>query len=122
MLDYGFRAVRSSLQAAEQAHADGALAFALGNLFFPDRECDAAAEGPDDVRETPTTETLALGWGPGQGKPHATISPTTAVGRGGLDVVANSLTGTWPHARTGPAFCAAPNADVRGEVVENPHG
>ena len=34
MLDYGFRAVRSSLQAAEQAHADGALAFGLGNLFF----------------------------------------------------------------------------------------
>jgi 2-polyprenyl-6-methoxyphenol hydroxylase-like FAD-dependent oxidoreductase len=34
MRDYGFRAVRSSLQAAEQAHAEGALAFALGNLFF----------------------------------------------------------------------------------------
>jgi 2-polyprenyl-6-methoxyphenol hydroxylase-like FAD-dependent oxidoreductase len=34
MLDYGFRAVRKSLQAAEQAHAEGALAFALGNLFF----------------------------------------------------------------------------------------
>ena len=34
MLDYGFRAVRRSLQAAEQAHAEGALAFSLGNLFF----------------------------------------------------------------------------------------
>jgi 2-polyprenyl-6-methoxyphenol hydroxylase-like FAD-dependent oxidoreductase len=34
MLDYGFKAVRSSLQAAEQAHADGALTFWLGNLFF----------------------------------------------------------------------------------------
>jgi 2-polyprenyl-6-methoxyphenol hydroxylase-like FAD-dependent oxidoreductase len=34
MLDYGFRAVRRSLQAAEQAHAQGALAFWLGNLFF----------------------------------------------------------------------------------------
>jgi 2-polyprenyl-6-methoxyphenol hydroxylase-like FAD-dependent oxidoreductase len=34
MLDYGFRAVRRSLQAAEGAHAQGALAFSLGNLFF----------------------------------------------------------------------------------------
>jgi 2-polyprenyl-6-methoxyphenol hydroxylase-like FAD-dependent oxidoreductase len=34
MLDYGFRAVRNSLQAALQAHAEGALAFSLGNLFF----------------------------------------------------------------------------------------
>jgi salicylate hydroxylase len=34
MLDYGFRAVRNSLQAAEQAHAEGPLAYSLGNLFF----------------------------------------------------------------------------------------
>ena len=34
MLDYGFRAVRSSLRAAEQAHTTGALAFRLGNLAF----------------------------------------------------------------------------------------
>jgi 2-polyprenyl-6-methoxyphenol hydroxylase-like FAD-dependent oxidoreductase len=34
MLDYGFRAVRNSLQAALQVHAEGALAFSLGNLFF----------------------------------------------------------------------------------------
>jgi 2-polyprenyl-6-methoxyphenol hydroxylase-like FAD-dependent oxidoreductase len=34
MLDYGFRAVRRSLRAAEQTHAAGALAFSLGNLFF----------------------------------------------------------------------------------------
>jgi 2-polyprenyl-6-methoxyphenol hydroxylase-like FAD-dependent oxidoreductase len=34
MLDYGFRAVRNSLDAAEQANAEGALAFSLGNLFF----------------------------------------------------------------------------------------
>ncbi len=34
MLDYGFRAVRSSLRAAEQAHSPGALAFHIGNLAF----------------------------------------------------------------------------------------
>jgi 2-polyprenyl-6-methoxyphenol hydroxylase-like FAD-dependent oxidoreductase len=34
MLDYGFRAVRNSLHAALQAHAEGALALSLGNLFF----------------------------------------------------------------------------------------
>jgi 2-polyprenyl-6-methoxyphenol hydroxylase-like FAD-dependent oxidoreductase len=34
MLDYGFRAVRNSLQAALQVHAEGNLAFFLGNLFF----------------------------------------------------------------------------------------
>lgn len=34
MLDYGFRAVRRSLRAAEQSHAQGVLAFWLGNLLF----------------------------------------------------------------------------------------
>src|SRR5262249_51556440 len=34
MLDYGFRAVRNSLQAALQAHAAGGPAFSLGGLFF----------------------------------------------------------------------------------------
>jgi 2-polyprenyl-6-methoxyphenol hydroxylase-like FAD-dependent oxidoreductase len=34
MLDYGFRAVRNSLKVALQVHAEGALAFSLGNLFF----------------------------------------------------------------------------------------
>lgn len=34
MIDYGFRAVRRSLQAAEQAHASSPLQLRIGNAFF----------------------------------------------------------------------------------------
>lgn len=34
MIDYGFRAVQRSLQAAEQAHASSALQFRIGNAIF----------------------------------------------------------------------------------------
>jgi 2-polyprenyl-6-methoxyphenol hydroxylase-like FAD-dependent oxidoreductase len=34
MIDYGFKAVRSSLQAAEFAHSSGAIARAIGNAMF----------------------------------------------------------------------------------------